>query len=170
MSDFQAITPASLTDNPFSLLAEDWALLTAGDSSGSCNTMTVSWGGVGILWNKPVVTVYVRPQRYTMDFIQEAQHFTLSFFQPGTQREALGFCGSRSGREHDKFRECGLTPIELDGGVGVAEAKLILTCRKLYWNDIDPGNILDPAIDAANYPKKDYHRMFIGEILGVYRK
>lgn len=170
MNDFQKIIPAELTESPFTLLNEDWALLTAGDSSGDCNTMTVSWGGVGILWHKPVATVYIRPQRHTLSFAERSEHFTLSFFAPGSYREALGFCGSKSGRDYNKFRECGITPIELDGGVGIAEARLILACKKLYWNDIDPANFLDPTIDSKNYPHQDYHRMFIGEITGIYRK
>ena len=170
MDRWERVEPSMLCENFFVQLSREWALLTAGDRVEDCNTMTVSWGGTGILWNKPVATVYVRPQRYTLGFMERSEHFTLSFFAHGEYRDALTFCGSQSGREHDKFRECGLTPEVLDGGVAVAQARLVLVCRKLYWSDIDPAHLLDASLVPSQYPNRDFHRMFIGEILGTYRK
>lgn len=169
MDQWERVEPYALHENFFEQLFREWALLTAGDRAEDCNTMTVSWGGTGILWNKPVATVYVRPQRHTFGFMERAEHFTLSFFAHGEYRDALTFCGSKSGREHDKFQVCGLTPREIDGGVGIEQAKLVLVCRKLYWSDIDPSHLLDDSLEASQYPNRDFHRMFIGEITGVYR-
>lgn len=168
MNDFMQISPFSLPINPFTALEKDWALVTAG-TPGHCNTMTVSWGGLGILWGRPVATVYIRPQRYTLPFVEEQEFFTLSFFPDG-YRKALTLCGTRSGRDCDKIKEAGLTPVAFDGGVSFAEASLVLVCRKRYAGDLKPEGILDPAIDRENYPNKDYHRMFIGEIVKAYTK
>lgn len=160
--------PKELSDNPFQLIGNDWMLITA-DQGERHNTMTASWGGVGILWNKPVATIYVRPQRYTYEFLEQTDRLTLSFFSE-EHRKALAFCGSHSGRNCDKAAECGLTPIKLDGSTAFGEARLVFTCRKLYFSDIDPAHLLDPALDSQNYPEKDYHRMYICEITGTYRK
>lgn len=169
MNAFKKITPEALKENPFMLIGKDWTLVTAGESTAHYNTMTASWGGVGVIWNKNAATIYIRPQRYTYEFLEAGDCFTLSFFGE-EYRKALSFCGSKSGRDYDKSKECGLTPIELDGSVAFAEAKLILCCKKLYWNDIDPANFCDSSIDSTFYPGKDYHRMYIGEILSVYQK
>lgn len=169
MSTFQAIQPQELSANPFTLIGTDWMLVTAGDSASHYNTMTASWGGVGVIWNREVATIYIRPQRYTFSFLEEGDTFTLSFFGQ-EHRKALAFCGAKSGRDYDKAKECGLTPVEMGGCVAFAEANLVIACKKLYWNDIDPQNFCDPSIGPANYPSQDYHRMYIGEITGVYRK
>ncbi|MFH0991922.1 MAG: flavin reductase [bacterium] len=152
----------SLTENIFTLLDKEWMLITAGTPT-QFNMMTASWGGFGVLWNRNVCFCFIRPQRYTYQFMEKANKFSLSFF-PRTYRSALDYCGSRSGRNVDKARECGLTPVEISAGViSFAEARLILECRKLYFQDINPEHFLDPAIHE-NYPGRDYHRMYIGEI------
>ena len=166
---FQKIKPEEIVRNPFTLLNKDWALLTGGTPE-KCNPMTISWGGVGILWNKPVATVYVRPQRYTYAFMENCETFTLSFFKEGEGREALLYCGKESGRDGDKVKACGLTVVDLEGGAGFEEADLILVCKTKYKDDLKEENFLDPAICDANYPKKDYHRMYIAEICAVYQK
>ena len=147
---FKTISPEGLADNPFHLLQGDWALLTAGDTAEDYNTMTVSWGGVGVLWNKNVVTVYVRPQRYTYEFMERREHFTLSFVE-SEWKKALSYCGAHSGRDVSKAKECGLTPVLLDGGVSFQEARLVLSCKKLYYSDIEPSHLLDPSLDRVNY-------------------
>ena len=154
-------------ESPISLIGDQWALLSAGDESG-WNTMTVSWGQVGVLWNKNVATVYVRPQRHTLKFIEEHEKFTLSFF-PTEYRPALSFCGSHSGRDCDKAKETGLTPIFKDGAVSFEQAKMVLVCRKLYTDDFKPELFCDPEIER-NYPHKDYHRIYVGEIIEVLEK
>ena len=103
MSDFIKINPEEIKDNPFKLIGKDWGLVTAGTKD-SFNTMTVSWGGVGIMWNKPVAYTFIRPQRYTFEFLEKNDHFTLSFYGE-EYRKALSFCGSKSGRDYDKPAE-----------------------------------------------------------------
>ncbi len=90
----------SLKLNPFTAIGEDWLLLTAGNKD-NANTMTASWGGMGVLWGKNVVTVYVRPQRFTYQFMENSDYFTVAFFDE-SWRGALKLCGSKSGREVDK--------------------------------------------------------------------
>lgn len=159
---FIEIKPEQFTDNTFKLIGSDWMLITAGTLD-SYNTMTASWGGFGILWNKNVCFCVVRPTRHTYNFIEKSGAFSLSFFDD-KYRKALQFCGSHSGRDVDKAASTGLTPVAGDNGtVYFNEARLVIECKKLYFQDIDPKNFMDIALDK-NYPLKDYHRMYIGEI------
>ena len=160
---FKEIKPDDIAESVFKLIAEDWFLLTAGTSAAGYNTMTASWGGLGQLWNKRVSFVFVRPQRHTLKFMENNGLFTMSFFSE-EYRDALKYCGSHSGRDSDKAGETGLTPFEPSAGtVAFGEAKLILVCNKLYYQDIQPERFLDVEIDNL-YPEKGYHRMYIGEI------
>ncbi|MEN6520106.1 MAG: flavin reductase family protein [Armatimonadota bacterium] len=158
------IKPEELKDNVFKLIGSDWMLITAG-SAESYNTMTASWGGFGVLWSKNVCFCVIRPTRYTLEFVEKSENFTLSFFDE-KYRDALSFCGANSGRDVDKAAETGLTPAagSMPGTTSFAEARLVIECKKLYFQDIDPANFLDPSIEK-NYPVKDYHRMYIGEII-----
>jgi flavin reductase (DIM6/NTAB) family NADH-FMN oxidoreductase RutF len=160
------ITPEELPDNAFKLVGSDWMLITAG-SPDAYNTMTASWGGVGVLWGRSVSWCVVRPQRHTYQFMERADCFTLSFFGED-YREALQLCGSTSGRDTDKARAAGLTPVAgaLPGTTQFAEARLVIACRKIYVHDIDPAHFIDPSI-GDNYPGKDYHRMYVGEIRDI---
>ena len=165
---FEKIDPKALDQNVFSLIGDQWMLITAGKQD-QCNTMTASWGGLGVLWGKPVATVYIRPQRYTLEFVEREDTFTLCFF--GEQyRKALALCGSQSGRDVDKVKECGFTVATAEGAPYFEEADLVLVCKKAYWQDMDPTHFLDGEIDSKWYPEKDYHRIFIGEIVEVLRK
>ena len=164
---FKEIKPELLTDNPFKLINGDWMLITAGTAE-SFNTMTASWGGLGVLWERKVAFCFVRPTRFTYEFIERSQNFTLSFFEE-THRKALQYCGSHSGRDGDKIKAAGLTPVVDGGFVRFAEARLVLGCRKLYFQDIKPERFLDPKIETM-YPQKDYHRMYVGEIVKCLRK
>ena len=161
---FQKMTVRDLQKSPVQMLAEDWALLTAGTKT-DFNTMTVSWGGVGALWGRDVAFVFVRPQRYTYQFMEKYDSFTLSFFD-GAYKPELGLCGSKSGRELDKCAATGLVPTEAENGVTFTQAKTVLVCRKIAFQDIEPNGFLDPAI-AENYAAGDYHRMYVGEITAV---
>jgi flavin reductase (DIM6/NTAB) family NADH-FMN oxidoreductase RutF len=144
-------------------------LLTAGNKD-SYNMMTAAWGGFGVMWNKNICFCVVRPSRYTYEFIENSDIFTLSFFDQ-SMRSVLDFCGKYSGRDYNKAAETGLTSIETrNGSVFFNEARLAIECRKLYYQDIDPSNFIDSEIDARNYPQKDYHRMYIGEILTCVKK
>lgn len=157
-----------LHENPFDLIGREWMLITAG-SPEAHNAMTASWGGLGVLWQRNVATIYIRPTRYTLEFVEQHDHFTLSFLA-AEHRGAHGVFGSESGRHVDKTRKTGFTPIATDeGGTAFAQAELVLQCRKLYHQDLDPAGFLDPAIEAL-YPLKDYHRVFVGEIQAVYRR
>ena len=159
---FKETKPELLTDNPFKLIGSDWMLITAGTPE-SFNTMTASWGGLGILWERKVAACFIRPTRYTFGFAERSPYFTLSFFEE-RYRKALTYCGTHSGRNTDKIREAGLTPVKEGGFVYFEEARLVLACRKIYFQDINPERFLDPKIGEM-YPRKDYHRMFIGEIV-----
>lgn len=146
-----------------------WLLLAAGNfAAGSFNAMTISWGSVGQIWNKPFFQVLVRPTRYTRGFMDSNDNFTLCVLPPEF-KPALSIMGSKSGRDCDKVKEAGLTPIasSLVSAPGFAEAELIVECRKMYWQDIDPAHFLDPGIQA-NYPKLDYHRIYFGEIVALH--
>ena len=165
---FEKIDPKALDQNVFSLIGEQWMLITAGTKE-NCNTMTASWGGLGVLWGKPVATVYIRPQRYTLEFVEREDTFTLCFFGEGYRKE-LALCGSKSGRDVDKVAECGFTVAAAAGAPYFEQADLVLMCKKAYWQDMDPTHFLDGEIDGKWYPQKDYHRIFIGEILEVLRK
>ena len=163
------ILPRDIPGNPFDLIGQRWMLLTAGDDTADYNTMTVSWGGLGVLWSMPVATAYVRPQRHTYQFTEKSEHFTLSVY-PEEYRDALRICGSKSGRDIDKAAVCGLTPaLSANGGVYFEEAELVIVCKKIYYNDLDPKNFLDERIANCYYPD-DYHRMYIGEIVEVLIK
>ena len=165
---FEKIDPKSLNQNVFSVIGDQWMLITAGTRE-QCNTMTASWGGLGILWGKPVATVYIRPQRYTLEFVEREDKFTLCFFGE-EYRKALSLCGSKSGRDIDKVKECDFTVETEDGAPYFAEADLVLVCKKAYWQDMDPTHFLDGEIDGKWYPQKDYHRIFIGEIETALKK
>lgn len=165
---FQTLDPKELNVNFFSLLSGRWGLVTAADGEG-CNPMTVSWGGTGILWNKPVCTVYIRPQRYTFGLMEKNSHYSLSFL-PEDRHDAVVLCGSKSGRDLDKVKACGLTVCGDQNAPYFQEAELVLICRKLYAQDLSPDCFVDGSLDGANYPKHDYHRMYIGEIETVLKK
>lgn len=167
--NFIQISPEDIKDNPFMAIGSDWMLVTAG-SINSYNTMTASWGGLGVLWNRNIAFCVVRGSRYTRKFIDNSSIFTLSFFDE-KYREALRFCGAHSGRDCDKAAKTGLTAIESkNGSVFFEEARLVLECRKLYYHDIAPSGFVDLSIDKKIYGDKDYHRFYIGEIIYCYKK
>jgi flavin reductase (DIM6/NTAB) family NADH-FMN oxidoreductase RutF len=134
------------------------------------NAMTISWGSMGIIWNRPFVQVVVRPTRYTFEFMNTYDTFTVSAF-PEDYRDALNLLGSRSGRDGDKITASGMTPVPSHSvpSPSFAEAELVLECRKLFWQDIDHRHFVEASIEE-HYPKRDYHRMFFGEVVGVFQK
>ena len=165
---FQTMDPKTLQENVFSLIGDKWMLITAGNGE-VCNTMTASWGGLGILWGAPVATCYIRPQRYTKEFVDREEYFTLTFFGE-EYRKALALCGSKSGREIDKVKECGFTvKTAACGAPYFEEAELVMVCRKRFAQDMDPANIPDD-IKEKWYPEQDYHTLYIGEIVEVLKK
>lgn len=167
--NFTKVNPFELKENIFDMLQDEWMLITAGDKN-SFNTMTAAWGGFGILWRKPIAIIYIRPQRYTFEFTERHDDFTLSFFGHGNQRKALSFCGSKSGRDYDKVKETGLTPAEtFNNCIAFQEARLIFDCKKLYADDIRPELFKDFELEKSIYPAKDYHRFYIAEIMACYK-
>lgn len=158
------ITARELQGNFIKMLSEDWALLTAGTID-SFNTMTVSWGGIGELWNKDVGFVFVRPQRYTYEFIEKNDYFSLSFFG-GEYKKELGLCGSKSGRDIDKMAETGFIPIDLGNVIDFEQAKITVVMKKLAYQDMKPDGFLDDNI-MKNYANNDFHRIYVGEIVKI---
>ena len=162
------ISPRDIDKNAIRLITEDWALLTAGNADG-WNTMTVSWGGLGELWGKDVAFVFVRPQRYTKEFIDGSEYFTLSFFDE-SYKGALRVCGTKSGRDIDKAKETGLTPVFENGTTHLAQAELVIVCKKLYAQDMTPDCFVDKSIIDENYKANDFHTSYVGEIIKVLKK
>ena len=165
---FLEMQPEEITDNPFKLIGTDWMLITAG-TPGDYNTMTASWGTMGVLWGKNICLSFVRPSRFTYRFMEKNGLFSLSFFEE-KHRNILDFCGSRSGRDVDKAAETGLRPVEvMPGAVAFEQARLVLVCKKIYTQDLDPSRFLSADIEG-NYGGTDYHRIYIGEVLNCYKR
>ena len=159
--DSKAVT--EISENAIKIVGLDSMLITAGKKD-DFNTMTAAWGGLGYLWKKPVAFIFIRPQRYTFQFVEKNEDFTLCFFEPRYEN-VLEYCGNHSGRDTDKLKFTGLSPIETDrGNIVFSQARLILECRKWYSDDLKPEHFLDPKIKKI-YPIGDYHRMYIGEII-----
>ena len=164
----QEITIQNFNSDSFKLWDKTWLLLTCGDfSTRIFNSMVVAWGGFGIMWNKPMAMIVVRPTRHTFSFINSFDTFSLCVF-PEQCRDAMNLLGTKSGRDGDKIKESGLTPIasSVIAAPVFKEAELALECRKMYWDDLDPQHFLDPKIEK-NYANKDYHRMYFGEVLRI---
>ncbi len=164
----QTIPWQDLTLKAHTIWNETWFLLTCGDSSKNhFNTMTVSWGSIGIMWNKPMVQVVVRPSRFTHEFMQTYPDFSLCAFSE-EHRKALQFLGATSGRDGDKVKSSGLTACRSSQiqSPSFAEAQLVIECRKIYTDLFNPHNFLDPNIEK-HYPGADYHQVYFGEVLTI---
>lgn len=157
-----------IKESAVKMISDDWALLSAGNEE-AFNTMTVSWGGIGELWGKDVAFVFVRPQRYTKEFIDREGMMTLSFFG-GEYKKEMGFCGKYSGRDYDKMKETGLTPVFENSTVYIKEAKHVLILKTLAVTEITPDSFLDKNIDGDCYAQKDYHKVYIAEIVKTLEK
>ena len=166
---FQPVDPKEINENAIQLIGDKWMLVTAGDSS-SFNTMTASWGTMGFLWNRPVVFVFIRPQRYTFEFMEREEEFTLSFFKE-EYRKALQICGTTSGRDVNKVEKAGITPhFTPNGNIAFEEAYLVLECKKLYAQLLDPKAFLDTTIAPKVYPENDFHKVYVAEIVNAWEK
>lgn len=164
---FEEIDIRQIDKSAVKLINDEWALVTAGDKE-KWNTMTISWGGLGELWGRDAAFIFIRPQRYTREFIEKSEYFTISFFG-GSYKKELSVCGSKSGRDIDKAAATGLKPIFSDSTVYFEQAELVLVCRKIAFQDLNPAGFLDKSIEE-NYPSKDYHRLYIGEIVKTLKK
>lgn len=152
---------------PLYTLDKEWALLTVGNKE-KFNAMTISWGGLGTLWHKPVVTVYLRPNRYTYEFMENNEYFTISFYDEDYKQDLITL-GTKSGRDIDKISLTKLTPEFLKEGTTFKQAKLTIICKKMYYQDLDINNIPTDEIDKF-YKNEPVHRMFIGEVVDIIDK
>ena len=166
--NFQETDIKNLQINPWKMIGDEWMLVTA-EQGDRINTMTASWGGVGIMWGKPSVTAYIRQSRYTKEFVDREELFTISIFDEAF-RPALNLCGTVSGRDRDKIREAGLTPFDAGGAAAFEEAKLIFVCRKQYHTFLSPDGFDVKENDSRWYADRDYHTMYIGAIEKVLMK
>ena len=148
----------------FKVFDKEWALVTAGTSD-NFNTMTISWGGLGTIWNKPVATVYVKPIRYTHSFLDSNEYFTVSFYDE-KYRKDLGVLGTLSGRDGDKVAKTALTPVTVGESISFKEAKMTLLCKKIYRQDLITDTMPQEAIDKY-YIDEAPHTMFIGEVVDI---
>ena len=156
------ITPEEIKRDPFTLIDKDWMLITA-EKEGKVNTMTASWGGVGIIWNKKVAYIFIRPQRYTKEFVDASERFSLSVL-PDSYRKELTYLGRVSGRDEDKIAKTGLKVAYENNVPYFEESKYVLICRKLYAQDLKGECFIDKSLDPKNYPTQDYHTMYVAEI------
>ena len=169
MKKFTEIEANDFNANVIRLIGSEWMLITAGNKD-NYNTMTAAWGGMGFLWNMPVVFTFIRPQRFTYEFTEKYPEFTLSFFDK-KYKKALAYCGSKSGRDVDKAEETGLQILETkNGNIAFEQASIIIESTKIYFDDIKKSNFIIPEIDKKVYPLEDYHRMYIGRIDHIYKK
>lgn len=168
MSDFREIPVSKITDNPFDLIGKKWALVTAKNGD-KCNTMTASWGGVGVMWNKPAAFTFIRPQRFTYGLMEREEYYTLSFFDE-EYRKALNFCGTKSGRDFDKAKETGLTPCYEERAPYFKEARLVLVCRKMYSQFLNRESVISKDDVLPTYTSDDFHKMYISEIVKALAK
>ena len=165
--ELKAIDPKALVFNPFHTFAEEWPLLTAGDEMAGYNTMTISWGHIGSLWGdnggRPTMVVYVRPHRYTFEFMNRHELFTVSVL-PQSFKKELAYLGKVSGRDEDKIAKAGITPVFGYGSTFFQESKMVFVCRKLYQSEIQEAGFKDVKLMDSIYPQKDFHTMYVGEI------
>lgn len=152
--------------NPFKKIGDEWALLMAGNEKGY-NSMTISWGYMGVMFNKPVFLTVVRPQRYTKEFLDKSEYFTVSFFN-NEYKKTLAYLGSNSGRDVDKTSVDGVTAKFCDDTVMYEEASLVLVCRKLFTMDQSKAEFFDESIKKEIYPTGDFHTFYTGEIVKAY--
>lgn len=169
MANFKQIEPKDVKTNVFDDIGSRWMLITAGNKE-KFNTMTASWGGLGVLFNKNVSFMFVRDHRYTFQFTEKEDYYTLSFF-PKEYKKALAFCGANSGRDYDKVKETGLTTVfDETGAPYFEEANLVFVCKKVYNDFLREESFLDKEALAQHYAEKDFHKLYIGEIVKVLEK
>jgi len=149
-------------ENPFTMIGKDWMLITA-EKDGKTNTMTASWGGVGVIWGKNAATVYIRNSRYTKEFVDNGDHFSLCIM-PEKYRNELAYCGKISGRDEDKIAKCGFT-VEHDSETPyLKEARMVLVCKKLFAQEMKPESFTESGLVDQFYGDKNWHVMYIAEI------
>lgn len=169
MNDFKECDINDLSFNPFNTISKDWMLITAKNSEGKINTMTASWGGVGVLWGKNVAMCFIRPQRYTKKFVEDAESLSLCFFD-NSYKKTLSYLGSVSGKDENKIAKSGLQLTNFNNVPIFKESYLNIIGKKLYKQDFLPDCFINNSLDEKWYPNKDYHTMYILEIEKVLMK
>lgn len=164
--NFREISTSEINENVFDMIGKKWMLVTAAKSEQEVNTMTASWGGLGIMWGKPVAFIFIRPQRYTKEFIEASDTLSLTFFDE-SYRKMLSYMGSVSGKDEDKISKAGLTVRFDDSTPYFEEAEIVLKTRKLYAQDMSAEFLLDKEIHDKWYPADDWHTMYVCEIENV---
>lgn len=163
MNRFKEVIPELVKRNPFQTIGKEWMLVTAGNQD-KVNTMTASWGGLGVMYGKAVAFVVIRPQRYTKEFIDQEETFSLSFLDKG-YKDVMNYLGSVSGRTEDKIEKSGLTLDYSEGTPYFTESNLVFLCKKLVKQPLEENSLLYENLDTTYYPSKDYHVMYIAEIV-----
>jgi len=166
MEAFQKVTPETFDHSPFQMIGKDWMLITA-EKDGKVNTMTAAWGGLGVMWGKNAAFAVIRKSRYTKEFVDGADGFSLTFFDKEKYGKMLGYMGSVSGREADKIKESELTVEHYEGIPYFAEASKVMLCKKMCCQPIESQSFTDEEIDDKWYSDKDYHDLYIGEIVDI---
>lgn len=166
--NFKEIKPEELQKNPFTMIGKEWLLVTA-EKDGKSNTMTASWGGLGIMWGKNVAFIVIRPQRYTKEFVDSSDTLSLSILDD-TYRKTLNYLGSVSGRTEDKIKKSDLTVVHEGETPYFQEANTVLICKKLYAQEYKPECFIDGELDQKWYPNKDYHIMYVVEVEKILTK
>lgn len=168
MSQFKTLQASNLTGNPFEMIGKQWMLVTAKNGE-KVNTMTASWGGLGIMWGKNVAFVVIRPQRYTKEFIDYSNTLSLSFFD-NDYKKILSYMGSVSGRDENKIAKSGLTVLEDNSTPYFQEAETVLICKKIFSQDWKKESFLENQLLDNFYPGEDYHTLYIVEIEKILQK
>lgn len=165
MNTFKEIRSEEFNYNPFKIIGTDWMLITT-EKDGKCNTMTASWGGLGVMWNKNVAYIVIRPQRFTKEFVDHSDTFSLTFFNE-SYKKALGYLGAKSGRDEDKIKNANLT-IQFDEKTPYfEEANMVIFCKKLFAQAYQPESFMDSKLNDEIYPTSDHHTLYIGEITKI---
>lgn len=162
------IAHKDFNENAFNMIGKDWLLITA-EKEGKVNTMTASWGGVGFLWNKNVAYIFIRPQRYTKEFVDANDRLSISVL-PNSYRKELGYIGNTSGKDEDKIAKANLTVMDVDGVPCFEQARLTLVCKKLYAQEIKEECFIEKDIIERWYPERDYHTMYVVEVEKILEK
>ncbi len=165
MNDYKIIAPELLRKNPFQLIGKDWMLITAGNET-KVNTMTASWGGLGVMYGKNVAYIVIRPQRYTKEFVDQEETFSLSFFDK-SYRKTLSYLGTVSGRNEDKIAKSKLSVVRYGDTPYFDEAKLVFICKKLFKQMLNTDGLINEQLKQTWYPGGDSHTLYVAEITDV---
>ncbi|CUH92235.1 flavin reductase family protein [Herbinix luporum] len=167
MNQYKIITADQFRKNPFKLIGKDWMLVTAGNEE-KVNTMTASWGGLGVMYGKNVAFIVIRPQRYTKEFIDREDTFSLSFLDK-KYRKTLNYLGTVSGRNEDKITKSGLTLARYENTPYFDEADHVLICKKLFCQPLNTDGLLEEKLVNTWYRNGDYHTLYIAEVTDILR-